>query len=229
MLTPEQLESVADTLIPIRDNPKEWITLEIIERIIARLGRGEDISLSATDEWELSVYEEAGGFLEDIQHRIAQTVQVSENEIRSIFLDYGQQAIASDNAVFNSAFQSNQQQPSIVVNTPTASSNITIPKITQNSPISSEIITGSNITTQQQTPPQGEISQPQTSTNPLNNISSRMKDIMQDAYERTNGELKNFTRTTANSYQQELIKELDNAYLKVTSNAQGQWQAAQEL
>lgn len=227
MLTPEQLESVADTLIPIWDNLKEWITLNIIGRIIARLGRGEDISLSASDEWELSVYQEAGGFLEDIQNRIAQTVQVSENEIRNIFLDYGQQAIASDNAVFNSVFQSNQP-PNIVVNTPTASSNITIPPIVQNSPVSSEIIPDSNIITQPQTLPQAEISQTQTGTNLLNNISPRMKDIMQDAYERTNGELRNFTRTTANSYQQELIKELDNAYLKVTSNAQGQWQAAQE-
>lgn len=227
MLTPEQLESVADTLIPIWDNLKEWITLNIIGRIIARLGRGEDISLSASDEWELSVYQEAGGFLEDIQNRIAQTVQVSENEIRNIFLNYGQQAIASDNAVFNSVFQSNQP-PNIVVNTPTASSNITIPPFVQNSPVSSEIITDSNIITQPQTLPQAEISQTQTGTNPLNNISDRMKDIMQDAYERTNGELRNFTRTTANSYQQELIKELDNAYLKVTSNAQGQWQAAQE-
>lgn len=49
-----------------------------------------------------------------------------------------------------------------------------------------------------------------------------------DSYERTNGELRNFTRTTADSVQTEFIKELDNAYLKVVSNAWSQWQAAQE-
>lgn len=236
MLTPKQLESVADTLIPMWDELKDWITLDIIKRLMARLGRGEDISLSATDEWELAVYEEVGGFLEDLQQRIVQTVRLSENEVRNIFLERGRQAVSSDNSVFNSAGQNNKENDQAQrtsntqaqTNQSTAESNGNVPILPGNLPVSNETNVSSNVIAPLQTTPQSEISQSQRSENPLNNISDRIKDIMQDAYERTNGELRNFTRTTANSYRQELIKELDNAYLKVTSGAQGQWQAAQE-
>lgn len=206
MLTPEELERVADTLIPIWDRLKEWITLDIIDRIIARLGRGEDISFSATDIWQMQVYEDAGGFIEALQQKVIETTKVSEQEVKRIFLDYGSQAVQRDNEVFKTAKESTE--------------NIT-PKSPGNSPIASEIAGPNKLPVEPQ-------SEPQSEEKPLDNISDRMKEIMQDAYERTNGELRNFTRTTAYSTQQELIKELDNAYLKVVSGAQSQWAVAQE-
>lgn len=207
MLTPEELERVADTLIPIWDRLKEWITLEIIDRIIARLGRGEDISFSATDIWQMQVYEDAGGFIETLQQKIVETTRASEQEVKRIFLDYGEKAVKSDNEVFKSVEKTTEN---------------TVLKIPENSPIASEINEPDKVL------PIESQNEPQSEKKPLDKISDRMKDIMQDAYERTNGELRNFTRTTASSTQQEFIKELDNAYLKVVSGGQSQWAAAQE-
>lgn len=49
--------------------------------------------------------------------------------------------------------------------------------------------------------------------------SSVLKTILQDCYNRTNGELRNFTRTTANASQKLLIDTLDKAYFDVTTGA----------
>lgn len=215
MLTPQQFEKVADTLVPIWDTLKEWITLEIIDRIVARLGRDEDISLSASDVWQMQVYEDAGGFIEELQKKIVETTKASEQEVRRIFLDYGEKAVKSDNEVLKNAEKITEN---------------TIPEGPGNLPsVSGTAKSNDDLLAEPQNVPQSKPQDEEKAKDkPLDKISDRMKDIMQDAYERTNGELRNFTRTTANSTQQVFIKELDNAYLKVVSGGQSQWAAAQE-
>lgn len=217
MLTPQQLEKVADTLVPIWDDLKEWITLDLIERILSRLDNGEDILFSSSEMWRLEVFEELGGLTEDLQEQIINTTRASESEVRRIFLEYGEQAVRADNAVF-------EEEQDISGNVPQSQQNaLGTVETREEAKLPSEEETGSDSRTESETAPQE-----QREEKPLDRISDRMKDIMNDAYERTNGELRNFTRTTADSVQTEFIKELDNAYLKVVSNAQSQWQAARE-
>jgi len=59
-------------------------------------------------------------------------------------------------------------------------------------------------------------------------LSDRMVRILQDAYERTNGEIRNFTRTTADQSQRELIRALDEAHLKVMTGSQSYSSAVRE-
>ena len=48
MLTPKQIEKAADKIIPIWDDLKEWIVLDLIDRITMRLGQDdEDITFSS--------------------------------------------------------------------------------------------------------------------------------------------------------------------------------------
>lgn len=54
---------------------------------------------------------------------------------------------------------------------------------------------------------------------PIEKMSPRMVEIMTDAYKRTMGECRNFTRTTATQTQTQLISALDSAYWKVQSGA----------
>lgn len=63
-------------------------------------------------------------------------------------------------------------------------------------------------------------------TEPLNTKAAR--DAMQTFYEQTNGELSNFTRTTANAAQRIYIEACDNAFLKVRSGLMSQDQAIRE-
>lgn len=58
--------------------------------------------------------------------------------------------------------------------------------------------------------------------------SPRMLQILEDTYERTEGELTNYTRTTADKSQQELIKALDLAHIKVMSGATSYTEAVRD-
>ncbi len=58
--------------------------------------------------------------------------------------------------------------------------------------------------------------------------NERMLRILQDTYERTNGEIYNFTRTTAEQSQKRLMKALDNAHMKVITGAQSYTGAVKE-
>lgn len=49
--------------------------------------------------------------------------------------------------------------------------------------------------------------------------SPRLKEILQDAYTRTNGDIHNYTRTTAIHSQRRLVQAMDDAYMKVMSGA----------
>lgn len=58
--------------------------------------------------------------------------------------------------------------------------------------------------------------------------SESMLRLLTDTYQRTNGEIHNFTRTTAKASQQQLIKVLDNAHFKVMTGAQSYTSAVKD-
>lgn len=58
--------------------------------------------------------------------------------------------------------------------------------------------------------------------------NERMLRILQDTYDRTCGEVYNFTRTTAQQSQKRLMKALDNAHMKVVTGAQSYTAAVRE-
>lgn len=96
MLTPQQLLEIIDTLYPTIDELNTWITADIISRVMARIGRGQDAFLTATDDWQLQVYQAAGGHMEAVQREIARWTKTSDAEIKRIFEDAGIKAVAYD-------------------------------------------------------------------------------------------------------------------------------------
>lgn len=58
--------------------------------------------------------------------------------------------------------------------------------------------------------------------------SSILKNILQECYDGTNGEIKNFTRTTATKSQKLLIDTLDKAYFEVTTGAKSYTEAIRD-
>lgn len=101
MLTPQQILEIIDTLYPHIDALNAYITKDLIKRIMARLGRGE-LYLTGTDDWQLKVYQSAGGHLETVQREIAAWTKVTDAEIRRIFEDAGIKALAYDSAFYAS-------------------------------------------------------------------------------------------------------------------------------
>lgn len=170
MLTPEEIVEIVETMYPVLDELNAWITADLIKRIMARLGRGEDVILTATDDWQLQVYQAAGGHLEAVQREIAIFTKKAEKEIKVIFEDAGIRAFRADNAFY----------------------------------------TAHGL-------PEKSLAQ-----------SENMIQLLTDTYQRTNGELHNFTRTTAKASQQRLVKVLDTAHFKVMSGATSYTQAVKE-
>lgn len=170
MLTPQELLEIVDTLHPQIDTLNAWITTDLIQRLMARLGRGEEFLLTSTDQWQPEVYRSAGGHLEDLQQEIQRFTRKTDAEVKAIFEDIGIRAWEADNAFYvSNGFES--------------------------------------------------VSLAQ---------SEYMIKLLTDTYQRTNGEIHNFTRTTATASQQQLINTLDTAHFKVMSGAQSYTQAVKD-
>lgn len=167
MLTPQELLQIVDTMQPLLDELNGWITSDIISRLMARLGRGEGFLLTGTDEWQMEVYQSAGGHYDALQKKIQDFTKKSEAEVKAIFEDAGIRAWEADNAFY-------------------VSKGLESISLAQ---------------------------------------SERMVRILTDTYQRTNGEIRNFTRTTADASQQRFIQVLDDAHFKVITGAQGYTQA----
>ena len=162
MLTPQELLEIVDTLHPQIDKLQSWITTDLISRLMARIGRGEDFMLTGTDQWQVEVFKAAGGHYEDLQRRIQKFIKATDAEVKEIFEDAGIRAWSADDTFYVA---------------------------------------------------QGMESMSLTQ-------SPRVQQILVDTYNRTHGEIVNFTRTTATASQQRLIQVLDDAHFKVLTGAQ---------
>lgn len=169
MLTPQQILEIIDTLYPQIDELNTWIMADIIKRLMARLGRGK-LYMTATDDWQLQVYQSAGGHLDAVQQEIKRWTKATDAEVKRIFEDAGIKALAYD-----SNFYIEHGLAGI------------------------------------------ELAQ-----------SESMIRLLEDTYQRTAGTVHNFTRTTAEASQQQLIKVLDAAHFKVNSGAASYTQAVEE-
>lgn len=170
MLTPQELLEIVETMHPILDELNTFITNDMISRLMARLGRGEQFLLTGTDQWQAQIFQEAGGHLETLQSEIQRFTKKSDTEVKAIFENAGITAWTRDNAFF--------------------------------------IAHGFD-------------------TAPLLQ-SERMLTVLTDAYKRTNGEIHNFTRTTAKASQQRLVNVMDTAHIKVMTGAQSYTEAVKD-
>ena len=103
MLTPEQLLRVSEGSEEIASLLHNDIIRRIIERIMIRIGRGEDYLLTQTDRWQILVLQDAGYLLEDIQKEIAKKTKLQEQEIKDAMISSGITAIDYDNAIYEAA------------------------------------------------------------------------------------------------------------------------------
>lgn len=170
MLTPQELLEIVDTLHPQLDTLNAWITADLISRLMARLGRGEEFLLTGTDQWQLEVYKSAGGHYEALEREIKRFIKRTDAEVKAIFEDAGIRAWAADDAFY-------------------------VAHGLESVPLAQ---------------------------------SEYMIRLLTDTYQRTNGEIHNFTRTTAKASQQQLINVLDTAHFKVMSGAQSYTQAVKD-
>lgn len=103
MLTPDFLLHISEPAEEIAEQLHQDILNRIIERIMIRLGRGEDYLLTATDKWNIEVLQDAGYLLEDIQREIAKRTKLQQTEIAEAMEDAGVRALSYDDAIYKAA------------------------------------------------------------------------------------------------------------------------------
>lgn len=103
MLTPDYLYRITEGAEDIASQLHVNIIQKIIERMMIRLGRGEDYLLTATDKWQIEVLQEAGYLLEDIQKELADKTKKQVKEIQEAMEDAGVQALQWDDKVYQAA------------------------------------------------------------------------------------------------------------------------------
>lgn len=170
MLTPKQLQEIAEQMQPVLDELNNWIVRDIVKRVMARLRNYHQLEITPTSEWQAQVMIDAGGHLEDLHRELVTYTRKSNEEVRRIFQEAGLEAYEADAEVM-------RQQ------------GVDVP--------------------------------------PLRH-SPTIQKILEDTYQRTQGELHNYTRTTAVKSQQELFKALDLAHIKVMSGATSYNEAVRE-
>lgn len=103
MLTPDYLYRVAEGAEEIASQLHTEIIQRIVERIMARLGRGEDYLLTVMDRWQILTLQEAGYLLEDIKAEIITLTRLQEQEIKVAMEAAGIKALEYDDAIYRAA------------------------------------------------------------------------------------------------------------------------------
>lgn len=103
MLKPDYLLHISEGAESIAEQLHIDIINRIVERMMIRIGRGDDYLLTAVDKWKIEVLQDAGYLLEDIQKEIAKRTKQQEAEIRDAMIDAGVRAIEYDNAIYEAA------------------------------------------------------------------------------------------------------------------------------
>lgn len=103
MLTPDYLYRITEGAEEIASQLHANILQKIIERMMIRIGRGEDYLLTATDKWQIEVLQDAGFLLEDIQKEIADKTKKQQKEIKEAMEDAGVQALQWDDKIYQAA------------------------------------------------------------------------------------------------------------------------------
>lgn len=103
MLSPEYLLRVSEGAEEIAERLHQDIVKRLIQRIVARLERGDDYILTPIDKYQLETLKQAGFLMKDIEKEIAAKTKLQRTEIRAAFEDAGIRSYAYDSRVYEAA------------------------------------------------------------------------------------------------------------------------------
>lgn len=100
MLEPNYLLHISEGAEDIAEKLHSDIIKRIVNRMMLRIGRGEDYILTATDKWQLENLQQAGYLLEDIQKEIAMYTKLQQSEIAEAMEEAGVKALDYDDKIY---------------------------------------------------------------------------------------------------------------------------------
>ena len=109
ILSPDYLLHISEGAEELASKLHSDIVKRIVNRIMLRIGRGEDYLLTATDKWQIENLQQAGYLLEDIQKDIAKATKLQQTEIAEAMEDAGVKALDYDDKIYRDAGLSPKQ------------------------------------------------------------------------------------------------------------------------
>ena len=102
MHSPDYLLHVSEGAEEISEMLHNEIIKRIIDRIMLRIGRGDDYILTSQDKWQLETLQQAGYLLEDIQKEIAKATKMQQTEIAEAMEEAGVKTLEYDDKIYRS-------------------------------------------------------------------------------------------------------------------------------
>nr|DAH86190.1 MAG TPA: minor capsid protein [Bacteriophage sp.] len=103
MLSPNYLQHIADGSEEIASQLHTYIIRQIIDRMMIRIGRGDDYLLTSSDRWRIHVLQDAGYLLEDITAELSKYTKRQEKEIKAAMEEAGIKALEYDDKIYQAA------------------------------------------------------------------------------------------------------------------------------
>lgn len=100
MLTPEEIDRLIETMQPFIDDLNDFITKDIIKRLMARIKHNDPFKLSQTDIWQIELLRETNAHYEAVQKKLATWTGRADREIAAIFEDAGITAWNADRKIY---------------------------------------------------------------------------------------------------------------------------------
>lgn len=103
MLSPDYLARIAEGSEEIASQLHTYIIRQIIDRMMIRIGRGDDYLLTSSDRWRIQILQDAGYLLEDITAELSKITKRQEKEIKSAMEEAGVKALEYDHKIYEAA------------------------------------------------------------------------------------------------------------------------------
>ncbi len=103
MLSPDYLARIAEGSEEIASQLHTYIIRQIIDRMMIRIGRGDDYLLTSSDRWRIQILQDAGYLLEDITAELSKYTKRQEKEIKAAMEDAGIKALEYDHKIYEAA------------------------------------------------------------------------------------------------------------------------------
>lgn len=103
MLSPEYLRQITEGSEQIAEELHQYIISEIVSRMMARIGRGEDYILTNADAWRIRTLQESGELIEDILAELSRYTKCEQQELLEAFEDAGITAMNYDDKIYKAA------------------------------------------------------------------------------------------------------------------------------
>lgn len=103
MLSPEYLSKIVEGSEEIASQLHTYIIRQIIDRMMIRIGRGDDYLLTSSDAWRIQVLQDSGYLLQDITAELAKYTKRQEKEIKVAMEESGVKALEYDDKIYQAA------------------------------------------------------------------------------------------------------------------------------